>query len=445
MEKCKVALYARVSTLEQKNHGYSIDAQLDELRNYALGKDYEVIGEYVDDGYSGGTLNRPALQKLLNDVRSDKINLVIFVKLDRWFRSVSHYYKIQEILDAHKVNWQCIQEDYETMSSSGNFKVNIMLSVNQQFKDATSERIRSVFRYKYQNKYYTGRCVPVGYTLVRESGGNRIVIDEEQREAVTYLLGIYKEVHSIAKTIQLVKENYDLDISRKSFETLIESPLLHGQYKDDEEFCEGYVSKEEHEKLLEVRAKARNNRYSVAHTYIFSGMIECPGCHRNLAGQMHKPQKNYEYPVYHCNHGRYDCTFHKSIFEKKVERFVVEDFRNKLAIYMKDHISEEEEVEDTRIVDINAQLNRLNTLYIRGRISDEQYECELTALKSEEVMLKKSTTSTYKELDRVFNDPSYIKYYEKLSNLDKQILYKRIIKRIYVDEDRNIQVTYGIL
>lgn len=445
MERKKVALYARVSTLEQKNHGYSIDAQIDELRKYAILKKYEVVGEYIDDGYSGGTLNRPSLQRLLNDVRSDKIELVLFVKLDRWFRSVSQYYKIQEILDAHKVSWLCTQEDYETITSSGNFKVNIMLSVNQQFKDATSERIKSVFNYKYKNKYYTGRCVPVGFTLVRESGGNRIVIDEDVREAVYQLFMIYKDVHSIAKTITMVKEQYGLAISRKSFETLIKSPLVHGQYKDDMEFCEGYLSKEEHDKILAVRAKAQNNRYSVAHTYIFSSMIECPNCHRNLAGQIHKPQKGYEYPVYRCNHGRYDCTFKKSIFEKRVEEFVVNDLKNKLAIYNEEHANEMEETIDEHVVDINAQLNRLNTLFIRGRISDEQYERELAVLKREETLTKNSSISIYKELDRTFNEPSYIQYYEKLNNVDKQLLFKRIIKRIYIDEDRNLRVEFKIL
>ena len=91
----RVALYARVSTEEQKNHGFSIETQLDELRKYANTHEYYVHDEYVDEGFSGGTLNRPALKRLLDDIRKNQIDIVIFVKLDRWFRSVQDYLRFK--------------------------------------------------------------------------------------------------------------------------------------------------------------------------------------------------------------------------------------------------------------------------------------------------------------------------------------------------------------
>ena len=183
----KVALYMRVSTEEQAKHGISIDAQRNELREYAKTHKYTVIGEYADEGYSGGTLQRPELERLLNDVKQGEIQTIIFVKLDRWFRSVAHYYKIQEILEQYNVEWIATQEDYETITSSGKFKVNIMLSVSQQFKDATSERIKTVIDYKLDvTKTAINGTKVFGYDIVNK----KYVINEEEAVIVRTIFNL---------------------------------------------------------------------------------------------------------------------------------------------------------------------------------------------------------------------------------------------------------------
>ena len=78
--------------------------------------------------------------RLLSDVEAGKIDLILFIKLDRLFHNVADYYEVQKILDAHGVHWQTVLEDYETITSSGQFKVNIMLSVAQNEADRTSEK-----------------------------------------------------------------------------------------------------------------------------------------------------------------------------------------------------------------------------------------------------------------------------------------------------------------
>ena len=124
----RVACYERVSTEEQSKHGLSIDAQISALGRWVTDQHHILVGHYTDAGVSGGKPidKRPAMWRLLQDIQAGLVDLVIFTKLDRWFRSLKNYYKAQEILDGSHCAWQAIDEDYETLTASGRFKVNIM-------------------------------------------------------------------------------------------------------------------------------------------------------------------------------------------------------------------------------------------------------------------------------------------------------------------------------
>lgn len=140
----RAALYVRVSTQEQKNSGLSVDSQIDALEKYCEEHGYMVAGVYNDAGISARKkyTKRPALLQLLEDCKQCKIDIILFTRLDRWFRAVAGYYEVQSVLDACKVPWRAIWEDYETETSQGIFKVNIMLSVAQAEVDRDSEIIR---------------------------------------------------------------------------------------------------------------------------------------------------------------------------------------------------------------------------------------------------------------------------------------------------------------
>ena len=184
----RAALYVRVSTQEQKNSGLSVDSQIDALEKYCEEQGYTVAGIYNDAGISARKkyTKRPALLQLLEDCKKHEIDIILFTRLDRWFRAVAGYYEVQNVLDACKVPWRAIWEDYETETSQGIFKVNIMLSVAQAEADRDSEKIRSVMEFKRNNKEYIGGKVPVGYRIegkkiVKDEKTYRIVVDGQQR------------------------------------------------------------------------------------------------------------------------------------------------------------------------------------------------------------------------------------------------------------------------
>lgn len=163
----RAALYVRVSTEEQKVRGLSIEAQEAALREWANKHEYAIVGVYNDAGISARKkyTNRPALQKLLIDIEDGKIDVILFTKLDRWFRNIADYYQVQEILDKHNVRWKTIHEDYDTVTASGRLKVNIMLSVAQDEADRDSERIKAVFEAKRAKGEVVTGSVPTGYIV----------------------------------------------------------------------------------------------------------------------------------------------------------------------------------------------------------------------------------------------------------------------------------------
>jgi len=195
----RAALYIRVSTQEQALHGLSVAVQEANLQEWAKQNHVHVVGVYKDEGISArkAAAKRPALQRLLKDVQAGKIDLILFTKLDRWFRNISEYYKTQEILEKHHVNWRTIQEDYDTSTASGRFKINIMLSVAQDEADRT----KVVMQAKRERGEPVGK-LPKGYK--RE--GKQIVIDEEVAPLVRAAFEMYFTTASITKVIKAFPE-----------------------------------------------------------------------------------------------------------------------------------------------------------------------------------------------------------------------------------------------
>ena len=153
MSILRVGCYERVSTTEQAMRGFSIAAQIDNLSEYCEENGMKIVGHYTDEGISGTQppLKRPALQQLLEDVQAGKIDMILFTKLDRWFRSVKEYFKVQDILDRHGVEWKAIHEDYDTTTANGRMAITIFLAIAQNERDKTSERVKAVFAHKRKN------------------------------------------------------------------------------------------------------------------------------------------------------------------------------------------------------------------------------------------------------------------------------------------------------
>lgn len=459
----RVATYLRVSHEDQKKFGDSIATQRQHLEKFLEDNPNMIhVDEYSDEGVSANKLTkRIQLQRLLYDIEDNKIDLVIFTKLDRWFRSVAKYYKIQEVLEAHNVAWQAILEDYETVTANGKFKVNIMLSVAQQERDRTSERIKDVFQYKISQgqTILPANCLHFPFTVQEIDGVKRVVHDPETEEMAYDWLNHLKTHNSIRLSTIYLNEKYDKSFNYGVISATAKDPLLYGCYKDNENYCEPYITKEEFMTLQEnlkknVRVRKTN------HVYVFSGKIRCPLCGEKMVGgyagykTLDGPKKsfyykcNYAYQYRHVGHIR-ACSFTRSFSEPQLEKKIVENLEK----YIEDYILEKEAEQKKQAPiknlkkekrKLEEELDRLNKMYQKGRIKEENYDKEYDELEGKiKKLVSISGESQYdkKNIDslKALLETDLKEQYYKADKLTRQAFWNSIIKEIIIDENKEIQ------
>ncbi|MFV0560272.1 MAG: recombinase family protein, partial [Enterococcus sp.] len=139
----RVALYIRVSSEQQAKHGDSLREQQDTLSEHVnANNDYKIYSTYIDDGISGQKLQRDEFTRLIEDVKSGLIDMILFTKLDRWFRSLKHYLNTEDILKAHNVTWLAVSQPfYDTSTPYGRTFINQVMSFAELEAQMTSERM----------------------------------------------------------------------------------------------------------------------------------------------------------------------------------------------------------------------------------------------------------------------------------------------------------------
>ena len=156
---------------------------------------------YDDGGISGGTIDRPALQRLLSDVSDGKIDVVVVYKVDRLTRSLADFAKIVEIFDAKGVSFVSVTQQFNTTSSMGRLTLNVLLSFAQFEREVTGERIRDKIAASKRKGLWMGGVVPLGYDLKERA----LMINPAEAETVRKLFRLYRELG----TVRRVKEAAD--------------------------------------------------------------------------------------------------------------------------------------------------------------------------------------------------------------------------------------------
>ena len=284
MRILRVGLFERVSTEEQAKFGYSIRSQIEALEEYCEKNNYKIVDHYTDEGVSGGKpyQKRPEMKRLLDDVQAGKIDIILFTRLDRWFRNVKEYFKVQDILDNHKVEWKAIWEDYDTTTSNGRMAITIFLAIAQAEREKTAERIKSVFEAKRRNKesFFGRSATPFGYMEQRdENGVMRLVKDPDVEPAIQDFWDIAVKYSNIAKAAKYVNITYGVNRSKKLWYEMSHKEIYTGTYRGVENYCPAYVERKDWESLKNRTIKqAQKNRI-----YLFTGLLKCPVCRHTFS------------------------------------------------------------------------------------------------------------------------------------------------------------------
>ena len=436
------ALMPRVSTDEQVRRGYSLQAQEDALVEYAKQNGIKVVGIYRDEGHSARkpVLKRPMMLKLLEDVKAGKIDQILFIKLDRWFRNVREYHEIQKILDQHNVTWRAILEDYNTETADGRLKVNIMLSVAENEADRTSERIKFVNDAKVARKeaICSKRTAPFGYTVEKIDGVKRVVMDPEHEPMIRYFFSLL-ETYSIRLAGTMTNEKFGVRRPYSKWYKIAKEEIYTGTYRGVEEYCPAYITKEQYKRFSapdeNMVRKTQENR-----VYVFTGIIFCPHCGRRLTGKYVVGGNNEEYMYYRC-HGALTkaCVNKTSLSEKSIEEQLMERLRNDLEELV---ISAEVEATPTKkkpsqVGKLNEQLRRLNVAYYEGNMPDDEYKKAADNLKKkiEKAILEDQATEKPADLTAIKEmlSTDFESIYTTLTPKRKQLFWRAIIERITFD------------
>jgi site-specific DNA recombinase len=204
----RCAIYTRVSTdarLEQEFN--SLDAQREASEAYIKSQTHEgwslIRSRYDDGGFSGGSMERPALQKLLLEVQAKRIDVIVVYKVDRLTRSLADFAKLVEMFDAHGVSFVSVTQSFNTTTSMGRLTLNVLLSFAQFEREVTGERIRDKIAASKKKGIWMGGVVPLGYRVENRA----LHIVEDHAELVRGLFKRYLEAGSVPR----LKERLDAE------------------------------------------------------------------------------------------------------------------------------------------------------------------------------------------------------------------------------------------
>jgi len=290
MQKKRVFIYVRVSTLLQVEEGYSIPQQVDRLQKYCEAMGYEVIKVYIEDGHSGGTMDRPALKQMLKEIAKLHPDMILVDKLDRLSRSqFDTLYMIQKIFEPQNVAFVSRAESFDTSSAFGKAMVGILAVFAELERSRIKERmIDGKEGRAKEGKYKGGGNVPIGFRYDKET--EELIINEYEAEQVKEVYNLFLRrtpVNSIAKIMN--DKGYRTKYGEWQGQTireLILNPIYIGKIvhkgKVYEGLHDGFIDEKTYERAVALMAERdkENEKYKPGKRYKtpIGGMIWCGCC-----------------------------------------------------------------------------------------------------------------------------------------------------------------------
>lgn len=306
----RVAIYARVSTEEQAEHGYSIDAQLDTLRNYCKMYGKIVAQEYVDRGVSGkSTKGRYELQKLLRDAKDGKFDEVVVWKISRLARKTIDLLQIVDELSKHKVAFRSFSENFETETPMGKFALQMMGAVGELERNTIVDNVKMGMKQRARTGRWNGGRV-LGYKSVASKSFNKgskettLQIIEEEAMIVRKIFALFasgKGLKAIANKIN--HEGYRTKrgntFSTSAIKEIILNPIYIGKIRfnrfenwsekrregKSEDIIlvdgnhESIIAKELWDKVQSIQQrKSKSSIRNYEGNFVLTGLIKCPKC-----------------------------------------------------------------------------------------------------------------------------------------------------------------------
>ena len=464
-EKIKSAgIYIRVSTFDQAREGFSLREQEERLKEFCKFKRYNIYKVYQDAGISAKNDKRPAYQEMIEDVKKGNINVIVALKLDRLTRSVYDIEKLMKFVNDYECDIDCMADESNTTTSNGRMVMRIMTSVSQNEIEKCSERTKFGMAGAIKNGHIPNRT---GLGFKREN--KKLVPDPPTKDIIVRIFDLYLE----GKSHQAIANIYNKEkVLGKTnwYDSTIQKILSNELYKGDyvngkrtkhptyyENVIEPIVSKEKWESCQ--YQKLRNARhYERTATYLFTNKLKCSKCGNFLGGHATTKTNGKKYYYYKCNTCK--TYFNEIDIEKELKAFMLELAKqddlinNYYTPFIKSKLEDKTEDYKKEIKDLDKQLDRIKTAYIKGVVKLEDFDKEIKHIEYQKSDLEKRQKGQkqYEDLSFTLNDlliiqdiqeiefytnPDVLNNWSNKSKEDKQKIIGKYIDNITIEKKNN--------
>ena len=440
------AIYPRKS--KAVDNSDSMDVQIDMCLRYL--DDKYGSGNYTATVYDGdygitghSTKKRKDFQRMMRDVSDRKIQLVVIQRYDRIARNTRDFCNLYHDMEINGCNLVSVSQQIDTTTPYGKNFMYMQASMAELEWALNSERRKDTIRYAASigKSILPDHSTPFGYHNAVVDGVRRLVKEEQWEDAVADLFEYYRKYRNYSATARHINQQYGTNFEIQAIKRIIRSPFYYGCYKDNDNFCEPYISKEDWKDLQQKRPVIRtsgNKRTEV----LFSGMIRCPECNRLMRSCQKSHRSGNVYRYYHCEyHSTKMCGFAKVKSENLIEEMLlnrIDTFLAEREAAMSDQKSEKKH-STNNVSKYRAELDRLNKMFLKGRISEEYYDTEYLRLNDLIAQYEASSQShdSVKHLKEVFVS-DWKEMYKDLDKLHRKFFWRDVIRQIIVDDNMNV-------
>jgi site-specific DNA recombinase len=451
--KVRAALYIRVSTQEQVEN-YSIESQRERLEAYCKSKDWIIYDTFIDPGYSGSNTERPALQRLLNDLPN--IDVVVVYKLDRLSRSQRDTLDlIEEHFLKNDVEFVSITETLDTSTPFGKAMIGILSVFAQLERETIAERMRMghIKRAEEGKRGMGGNYDPAGYSRVE----GELVIKKDEAEHIKTAFDLYEQFHSISKVQARLKE-LDYPVWRfRRYRDILANKLYCGYVSFAGEHYKGIhdaiISEEQFNRVQVLLSRHKGNNAHKAKRSLLSGLISCGHCGETYITYQSRDKliKDKYYRYYLCRARRFPSEYDEKCMNKtwnynKLEELIIEEINN-LILDKKVEKNRAKYIDyDKLIKKVDEKMERTLSLFVGdNKVPVALLNKQISALEEEKIQLQQkkemqeinqSTQITEKELKQYSLD---------LMSADfstKQTVIQKLIKQIIIHDD-DIEIVWN--
>lgn len=422
----RVAIYVRVSTDEQAKEGFSIPAQRERLRAFCESQGWEIVQEYIEEGWSAKDLNRPQMQRLLKDIKKGNIDIVLVYRLDRLTRSVLDLYLLLQTFEKYNVAFRSATEVYDTSTAMGRLFITLVAALAQWERENLAERVKFGIEQMIDEGKKPGGHSPYGYKFDKDFN---CTIIEDEANVVRMIYRMYCDGYgyrSISDRLNElgVKPRIAKEWNHNSVRDILTNDIYIGTYRWGNKVVLNnhppIISESLFRKAQKEREKRKVDRTRVG-KFLLTGLLYCGNCDgHKMQGSFDKREQKTYYRCLKCNR----ITNEKNILEPLLDEI-------QLLITSKEYFMSKftDQYDQQEMIDVSALTKELEKIKRQKEKWYDLYMDDRNPIPKEELFskineLNKKEEEIYSQLNEIEpedNEPIE----EKYNRLSRMLDFKK--------------------